>query len=166
VGVPAGALVPRIMAMLANCTGKLRMSKRSVQDLLADPSGVKVGLGSISKMEQTVSAAVAPAVEMVEAHVRTHAVVHPDETGWRANGQRRWLWTATTGKVAVFCIDRSRGAAIAKRPLGEDFGGVTVSDRWYGYNWLDVHRRQLCWAHPNRHFQDFVDRGADTRASA
>jgi transposase len=163
VGVPAGAFGPRITAMVGICTGKFRMSKRSVQDLLADFCGVTVGLGSISKMEQTVSAAVAPAVEAAEAHVRTQPVVHPDETGWREHGQRRWLWTATTGKVAVFCIDHSRGADVAKRLLGEDFAGVTVSDRWYGYNWLDVHRRQLCWAHLNRDFQDLVDRGADTR---
>jgi len=130
VGVPAGAFGPRLTAMVVICTGKFRMSKRSVQDLLADFCGVKVGLGSISKMEQTVSAAVAPAVEAAEAHVRTQAVVHPDETGWREHGQRRWLWTVTTGKVAVFCIDRSRGADVAKRLLGEDFAGVTVSDRW------------------------------------
>jgi transposase len=102
---------------------------------------------------------VAPAVEAAEAHVRTQAVVHPDETGWRERGQRRWLWTATTGQVSVFCIDRSRGADVAKRLLGEDFGGVTVSDRWYGYNWLDPSRRQLCWAHLIRDFTDFVERG-------
>jgi len=48
-------------------TGKFRMSKRSVQDLLAGFCGVKVGLGSIRKMEQTVSAAAAPAVEVAGA---------------------------------------------------------------------------------------------------
>jgi transposase len=162
VGVPAGAFGPRVTAMVAICTGKFRMSKWSVQELLADFCGVKVGLGSISKMEQAVSAAVAPAVEAAEAHVRTQAVVHPDETGWRERGQRRWLWTATTGQVSVFCIDRSRGADVAKRLLGEDFAGVTVSDRWYGYNWLDPSRRQLCWAHLIRDFTDFVGRGEVT----
>lgn len=162
-GVPAGAFGPRLTAKVAICTGKFRMSKRSVQELLADLCGVKVGLGSISKMEQAVSAAVAPAVEAAEAHVRTQAVVHPDETGWRERGERRWLWTATTGQVSVFCIDRSRGADVAKRLLGEDFGGVTVSDRWYGYNWLDASRRQLCWAHLIRDFTDFVERGEATR---
>jgi transposase len=116
-GVPAGALGPRLTAMVAICTGKFRMSKRSVQELLADICGVEVGLGSTSKMEQAVSAAVAPAVEAAEAHVRTQAVVHPDETGWREHGQRRWLWTATTAQVSVFCIDRSRGADVAKRLL-------------------------------------------------
>lgn len=161
-GVPAGAFGPRMTAMVAICTGKFRMSKRSVQELLADFCGVKVGLGSISKMEQAVSAAVAPAVEAAEAHVRTQAVVHPDETGWREHGERRWLWTATTGQVSVFCIDRSRGADVAKRLLGEDFGGVTVSDRWCGYNWLEASRRQICWAHLDRDFTDIAERGPDT----
>jgi len=161
-GVPAGSFGPRLTAMVAICTGKFRMSKRSVQELLADFCGVKVGLGSISKMEQTVSAAVAPAVEAAEAHVRTQAVVHPDETGWREHGQRRWLWTATTSQVSVFCIDRSRGSDVAKRLLGEDFAGVTVSDRWSGYNWLEASRRQICWAHLIRDFTDIAERGPET----
>ncbi len=161
-GVPAGLFGPRLTAMVAICTGKFRMSKRSVQELLADFCGVKVGLGSISKMEQTVSAAVAPAVEAAEAHVRTQAVVHPDETGWREHGQRRWLWTATTSQVSVFCIDRSRGSDVAKRLLVEDFAGVTVSDRWSGYNWLEASRRQICWAHLIRDFTDIAERGPET----
>ncbi len=59
-----------------NRPGKFRMSKRSVQGLLAGFCSVTVGLGSISKMEQAVSAAVAPAVEAAEARVRAQAVVH------------------------------------------------------------------------------------------
>jgi len=159
-GVPAGAFGPRLTAMVAICTGKFRMSKRSVQELLADICGVKVGLGSISKMEQAVSKAVAPAVEAAEGYVRRQAVVHPDETGWSERGERRWLWTATTSQVSVFCIDRSRGADVAKRLLGEDFTGVSVSDRWCGYNWLEASRRQLCWAHLIRDFTDIAERGS------
>jgi transposase len=106
VGVPAGAFGPRITAMVAICTGKFRMSKRSVQDLLADFCGVKVGLGSISKMEQTASAAVAPAVEAAEAHVRTQPVVHtPTRRAGESTGsavgsgrrpQGRWRCSAST----------------------------------------------------------------------
>lgn len=61
-GVPAGAFGPRLTAITAICTGKYRMSRRSAQELLADFFGVKVALGSVVKMEQAVSAAIAPAV--------------------------------------------------------------------------------------------------------
>ncbi len=57
------------------------MSKRLVQGLLAGFCSVTVGLGSITKMEQAVSAAVAPAVDSAEAHVRAQAVVHPRRDG-------------------------------------------------------------------------------------
>ena len=35
----------------------------------------------------------------------------------------------------------------AKALLGEEFSGVACSDRWWAYDYLDVERRQLCWAH-------------------
>lgn len=162
-GVPAGAFGPRLTAITAICTGKYRMSRRSAQELLADFFGVKVALGSVVKMEQAVSAAVAPAVLDAEAYVREQRVVHPDETGWREHGERRWLWTAATPAVTVFRIDRSRGSDVAKALLGEDFAGVLVSDRWSGYGWVDADRRQLCWAHLIRDFRDFEERGLISR---
>jgi len=36
--------------------------------------------------------------------------------------------------------------------LGEDFAGITCSDRWRAYDYLDPKRRQLCWAHLVRDF--------------
>lgn len=46
--------------------------------------------------------------------------------------------------------------------MGQDFGGITGSDRWLAYNWLDAARRQLCWAHLLRDFQAFVDRKGES----
>lgn len=76
--------------MVAICTGKFRMSKRSVHELLADFCAVEVGLGSISKMEQAV---VAPAVEAAEAYVRTprRSSIPTRQAGAR-HGERRWLF--------------------------------------------------------------------------
>lgn len=33
-----------------------------------------------------------------------------------------------------------------KKLLGETFSGILVSDRWRACAWVDVTRRQLCWA--------------------
>jgi transposase len=43
--------------------------------------------------------------------------------------------------------------------LGLDFTGIAVSDRWSAYNWLLNCLRQLCWAHLQRDFQAFINRG-------
>lgn len=162
-GVPEGSFGPRLTAFIALCTGRFRMSKRQTKDLLADAFGLTIALGSISNLEQTVSAALAAPVEDAREFVRRRKVVHQDETGWWEAKVRAWLWVATTSLVAVFTVVRSRGTAVAKQMLGEDFAGTLVSDRWCAYNWVDVLRRQVCWAHLVREFEGFLDRGGEAK---
>jgi len=96
-------------------------------------------------------------VDRARAFVRSQPVAHPDETGWREGRKRAWLWTAVTEAVTVFQIARSRGGDVARELLGENFPGFVVSDRWAGYNWLEL--RQFCWSHLKRDVTGFVERG-------
>ena len=155
--VPSGAFGHRLRAVIALCAGRYRLSKRVTQELLSDVLGVDLALGSVCNVERQVSAALAAPVEEAREYVRRQPVVHADETGWREDKGRAWLWTAAADRVTVFTIARSRGAQIAKQMLGEDFSGFLVSDRWPGYDWAEL--RQLCWAHLVRDFQGFIDRG-------
>jgi transposase len=153
----ASTFGPRLKSLIVVCTGGYRLSKRVTQELLSDFLGVRLALGSVSNIEREVSEALAAVVEEAREFVRKQAVVHADETGWREDKQRAWLWTASTAWVTVFQISRSRGAQVAKELLGEDFSGFLVVDRWAAYEWVPL--RQLCWSHLLRDFQGFVDRG-------
>ena len=57
-----------------------------------------------------------------------------DETGWREDKQRTWLWTVVTATITVFRIDRRRSGAVVTGLLGADFAGVVGSDRWSAYS--------------------------------
>ena len=165
-GVPRGSFGPRLMSAAALCSSRYRLSKRSVQELLWDLLGVDLALGSVSKMEQFVSEAIAAPVEEVRAAVREQPVAHQDETGWWEgphNGRkaRAWLWVAATAVATVFRIVRSRGAEVTQEMLGKDFRGFLVVDRWAAYRWVARGMRQLCWAHLIRDFCGFVDRGGE-----
>src|SRR6185369_18029231 len=92
---------------------------------------------------------------------REEPVVHADETGWYERSKRAWLWAAVTAHLALFLIRKSRGAKVAKELLGAAFSGILVSDRWHAYVWVDVARRQLCWAHLLRQFRGFQDHGPE-----
>lgn len=159
-GVPTGAFGPRLTALVSLLTGRLRLSKRLAQELLSDVLGVKVGLGSIIRLESTVSAALEAPYQEALQYVREQEQVHADETGWREGLKKAWLWVVATLSVTVFAIRGFRNAAVAKELLGEDFVGFAVSDRWGAYDWMDLHLRQVCWAHLKRDFQGWVDRGA------
>jgi transposase len=60
--------------------------------------------------------------------------------------------------VTFFEIALTRGTQAAQNLLGENFGGILNSDRHGAYNWVDLERRQLCWAHLRREFIKISER--------
>lgn len=80
-----------------------------------------------------------------------------DETSWREQGKKRWLWVVTTALATLFMIRDSRGKMVAQELLGTDFLGVVISDRYSSYHWVDEKRHQYCWAHLKRDFKGMAD---------
>ena len=144
-------------------TGRYRLTKREAGQCLADLFGAEVAVGTVSTIEQQVSAALAPVVAEARAAVRQAAVANVDETGWREGRRRAWVWTVVTALVTVFHIDRSRGGQVLRTLLGPDWPGSVGSDRYAAYRGLAVERRQVCWAHLRRDFPKLVDWGPGPR---
>jgi transposase len=169
-GVPTGTIGPGLAAACAVLTGRYRLTKREAGQCLADLFGAAVAVGTVSAIEQQVSSALAPVVAEARAAVQQAAAVNVDETGWREQRRRAWLWTVVTALVTVvtalvtvFHIDRSRGGQVLRTLLGPTWDGIVGSDRFSAYRWLPVERRQVCWAHLRRDFQKLVDWGPGPR---
>jgi transposase len=160
-GVPRRPFGTRLTAVIALLSGRYRLSRREVRQLLQDLWAVRVSLGAVVRQEQAQSAALAPIVEAARAAVQQAAVVNMDETGWRQEKARAWLWTVATATLTVFRIDRTRSGAAVEALLGSDFMGVVGSDRWSAYNRFPTDQRALGHAHLKRHFQALVDRGGE-----
>ena len=79
------------MALVAVLSGKCHLSKRQVEELPQDLLGIDVSLGTVSKTEERVSAALDQPVEQAKAYVREQAVVHADETGHKVAGKKAWV---------------------------------------------------------------------------
>src|SRR5450759_2707779 len=146
-GVPAGAFGPRLQAAVATLAVRNRVSRRDTTELLRELFGAQLSSGSVEAIVSRASAALEEPYEDLLGHVRAAPAVNIDETGWRLRGGKRTLWGALTGRAAVFRIAEGRHQREAKALLGEEFSGVACSDRWWAYDYLDVERRQLCWAH-------------------
>jgi transposase len=160
-GVPRRPFGPRLTAVVALLSGRYRLSRREVRELLQDLWQVQVSLGAVVRQEQAQSAALAPVVEAARAAVQQADVVNMDETGWRQELKRAWLWTVVAAGLTVFHIDSSRGGIAVAAVLGAEYGGVVGSDRWSAYSRFPAERRALCWAHLKRAFQGLVDRGGE-----
>lgn len=162
-GVGAEGFGPQLTAVAALLTGRYRLSKREAAQCLTDLFGVELCVGSVSALEQVMSAALAPVVAEAQTAVQQAAVVNMDETGWREGRTRAWVWTVVTAALTVFHIDPSRGGQVARRLLGPAWTGVVGTDRGTMYSWLPPERRQVCWAHLKRDFQKLVDFGPGAR---
>jgi transposase len=155
-GVSAGAFGPRLSAMVGLLSGVYRLGKRPVRQLLADLFGLSISTGMICKLQRRAAMVLTPAYDELCRSVRTQDV-HLDETGWREDKNRAWLWTVVAPRVTVFHIARSRGRAVVVQLLGAAFPKVVTCDRWKAYGHL--RRIQWCWAHLRRDFQAMIDRG-------
>lgn len=160
--MPMGSFGPGVQGLIGYLSGRFSLSRRDVAEMLPAIFQVDISLGAVSAQEAQVSEALSEPVDEAHTYVRQQAHVNTDETSWRKNHKQHWLWTAATPLVTVFLIVATRGADGAKQLLGQAFSGITGSDRWSGYHWLDAARRQLCWAHLLRDFQAFVDRKGES----
>jgi transposase len=156
-GVPRGGQGPRLQSVLALMTGAYRLSKRMVQTFCADVFALPICAGQVCALEAQTTAATAAVVEALREHVQTRPA-NVDETGWRQERCRGWLWTVVTASVTIFTIALSRAAGVARELVDPSAGQVITSDRFPSYDWLPLRQRQICWAHLQRDFQAMVDR--------
>lgn len=158
-GVPTGAYGPRLQGIVTLLTGSSRLSKRNTKQVLLDLLGVPISSGQICNIEQQIAQTLEPVVTSLMEYVQTqHA--HIDETGLKENRKRGYLWVVATTLVTVFRITLSRAAWVAGELVNPYLNREVVihSDRYSGYNWIDLPQRQLCWAHLMRDFRAMVDR--------
>jgi transposase len=109
-----------------------------------------------------VSAALAAPVTEAQAYVQRPPVRNADETRWREQTPRRWLWIRVTPLVTRLRLLKTRGAAGAKELLGEVVWGIIGTDHYAGYPWIDPRPRQLCGAQLKREFVAGRERPGET----
>jgi transposase len=155
VGVPSGQFGLRLTAIVAMLSSRFRVSRREVSALFADLFGGGLSVGSVQALCERVSAAITVPVAEVAAHIEASPVVHADETGWRHQGKKHWLWMASSKTATVFKIHRQRGHQGCDEILSREYAGIVVSDRWSVYKRYP--NRALCHAHLLRNWTGLAE---------
>lgn len=156
----------RVAAHVAVLSGQYRQSHQMVQGLLQDLFGVEISVGSINRLRQESSEAIAAAVQTAYEYVQGQGNVNMDETsfaqgngdGNNPNHRKGWLWVMVTPLVSYFAVALSRSQEVCQKLLGEAFGGIVSSDRYSAYNEVPIEQRQICWAHLKRDFTRIAER--------
>ena len=91
-------------------------------------------------------------------------MVNSDETGYRTNGEKRWLWALVAPAFVFYKIALTRGAEVLVQLLGEVFAGILCSDRCPSYLKYHKGEGQLCWAHFKRNILGVLEIAKTTEA--
>lgn len=162
--ITADSFGPRLQAALSYLAGCQHVSKRGLEEVVETVFGVPIGLGTIARLEQKTSAALAGPHQDILLAIRQAEVKYADETSWKQAGKLRWLWVAVTSVAVGLVVQLRRNGTAMRQLLGEKPKGVVVSDRFGAYSGLPLAQRQLCWAHLKRDFQAMAERTGKAKA--
>lgn len=147
---------PRVLGLTTEMKHALGVPYRKVCWVLAQAFGFSASPGGLSRAGQRLADKADPTYEQLMFSLRQQAVVCADETGWKIDGDRAWLWVFTSEQVTLYTIDPRRAGEVAERILGRDFEGVLSCDCLLSYNPLP-YQQQKCLAHLLRRCADIAD---------
>jgi len=99
--------------------------------------------------------------ERIAEEAKNSAYLHADETGWRVNGQKSWLWCFANDRNCYYMIEYCRGSPVLQKFFTEAFDGVLITDFWAAYDSVDAADRQKCLPHLLRELEK-VDQRNDS----
>jgi transposase len=152
-----GHFGPQLTALIAYLTVVCRMPRRVVEALLGQVLGIDISLGSTQKCWEEASQAVAAPCQELAKHLKEEPVLNVDETGWRTNGAKRFLWAFVAAKYVVYTVAATRSSQVLVDLLGKVFQGILCSDRFSAYLKYHSGKAQFCWAHLKRNLLGILE---------
>jgi transposase len=147
-GVVEGQLFgQRLVALTAMMKGALHTSYRCLQAFFADALDIEVSTGHFARTVARVSEALAAPYEELKEQVPSEPVLHVDETGFKENGKKRWIWVFACQVWSFFAVAAHRSREVLLSVLTDAFSGVIVSDFYPAYLEVADARHQFCLAH-------------------
>lgn len=157
-GAAGATLGPKAVALAAWLHYGCGVSAAKVARLFAE-LGLAVTPGGITGALLRLSGDASGTYDALVAALRASPVVSPDETGWRIDGERGWLWVFVGDAVTVYDIaigPGARGFDTAAATLGENFSGVLCRDGWAPYRRFEQATHQTCVAHLLRRANEMI----------
>ena len=133
----------------------LRGVLRKIQEFLLKCNSFEISVKGIHDILLRVAETCQTEYDKLIHRIRNADWVYMDETGFKVNGEKWWLWIFRTTTDILVVIRKSRGRKVLKEVLGEDWNKPSVADGWGAYSYLD--KLQRCWAHLIREVDEFKE---------
>ena len=149
-----------LMSLIGYLKTVCRVPIGQIRNLLDALWGLSISAGEIVEILHDVAELGESAYKDLLERVRGSPMVHADETGWREDGVNGYIWSFSNPDVRYYTYWQSRGAAVAKEVLGDEFVGTLVADFYAAYNFYDG-PKQRCWVHLCRDLNALVEKNSD-----
>ena len=125
----------------------IKMSDRDLQRLFKQMFHLTIDPSSIPGFRNQLARHATDVYDKLKEELRGSKQAYVDETGWKLNGDRYQLWSASNHRVSVFMIHKSRGFKALQEFLGKRFNGTLISDFYSVYDKLPALFHQRCNVH-------------------
>lgn len=143
------------MGFVTMLTGEGHLTKRKICSITAH-LGLKISLGALCNIHRLAGDLLQAPAEAIQKFVLRQDKLNADESGWRVQKKRCWIWIGATSKATFFKIDPSRSHQAYRRIFGM-FCGTLTTDRHGAYKEHEG-PKQSCLAHIDRHFEKMSER--------
>ena len=145
---------PRALALAAWMRFDMRQSIGNIARFFTEGIGLSWSKGSISRRLAKLIDQLAPVTNQLWEDLLNEPVLHVDETGWKEDGYRRWLWNGSGEHTTCFHITSQRNRDSLEEMIPNNFDGIVVTDGYTAYNQIPTGQHAECWAHVLRKARD------------
>lgn len=133
-------------AVALNSRGMVSLNR--THELLSGVFGIPISTGTLQNMVSSFANRLTPVVKQIREAIVSQPLVHFDETGIRAEGQLRWLHSASDARYTYLSTETKRGKeGMDASGVLPDYTGTAIHDCWIPYWSYPKIRHSLCNAH-------------------
>lgn len=162
---------PRMLAMIGWLKSVAHCSYSTLESWMEDVLEVPVSRGYLAKLcTGTISQSLQESYEELVSAIPSQEQLGSDETSFKHNGQKHWIWCIVAATFSVYQIATSRSREVLEQLVGPEFSGYLNFDYFSAncsFAWNYGIKAQYCWAHLIRDIR-FLEKHPDppTRAWA
>jgi transposase len=138
---------PVTRAVATHLRYDLQIPYRKVQYILKNLFGMPLVPATAMQFDRRATALGRPLYEQLRIMLQCAKVAYGDETGWREDGQGRFIWFGGNEQLAFYQITDNRAGESAVQLFGKEFDGTLVTDDYQAYNAVEAKHQQTCWNH-------------------
>jgi len=155
--LPNSYIGPKAKALAVFLKYAVKISERDIKNIFDKMFNLKISPSSIMLFREQLKTQAIPIYEKLIETLKQSRFMHIDETGWKIDGEKSWLWKFSDKKICISHIDKSRGQKVVEDVLGKEYDGIIISDFLSAYNKITSKAKQRCLVHILRDLKKVIE---------